>query len=303
MSGVRRDPRNFDIPALRAAYERGENITRMLIKDGCNDAEAIEIAYDLQAGSYIQGVLDDPEGFLRRCGAMASLLADHIKPLDVLLDCGTGEMTTLSGLSQYLPPGVRLLAFDASLSRLNVGRRFSERFIAAPARMGLFAAYMESIPLMTESVDVVFTSHALEPNHGRETQLLTELLRVCRRKLVLFEPSYEDNSEQGKARMRQLGYIRDLTSHIQAAGGRLVAKVALPDPINPLNPTYCYVVEKVAMPSGGSLEALCFVCPRSGQTLEQREGYLWSRLGSFAYPIINGIALLRERDAILMCHD
>lgn len=303
MTDVRQDPRNFDIPALRAAYERGENITRMLNRDGCNDVEAIEITYDLQAGSYTQGVLDDPEGFLRRCEAMAELLTDHIRPLDVLLDCGTGEMTTLSGLSQYLPLGVRLLAFDASLSRLNAGSRFAERFMSVPTRVGLFAAYMECIPLMADSVDVVFTSHALEPNHGRETQLLTELLRVCRRKLVLFEPSYEDNSEQGKARMRQLGYIRDLTSHILAAGGHLVARVALPDPVNPLNPTYCHVIEKVPIQHGASLDVPRFVCPRSNQVLERREGYLWSRQGGFAYPIINGIALLRERDAILMCHD
>ena len=32
-----------------------------------------------------------------------------------------------------------------------------------------------NIPLLDDSVDIVFTSHAIEPNRGREKQILKEL--------------------------------------------------------------------------------------------------------------------------------
>ena len=43
--------------------------------------------------------------------------------------------------------------------------------------------------------------------------LLRELFRVTKKKLVLFEPSYELNSEEGKVRMDRLGYIKDIEGH------------------------------------------------------------------------------------------
>lgn len=296
---------HFGLAALKVAYARGENITHLLRQGECNDLQAIELAYDLQAGSYTRGALADIAALQRRATSMAQLLQPHVQPLDVLLDCGSGELTTLSALSQHLSNGVKLLAFDISLSRLNAGRRFAQRFMCEQQwrHLELFAAGIGQIPLGANSVDVVLTSHALEPNYGREPELLAELLRVSRRKLVLFEPSYEDNTQEGQARMRELGYIRDLPAHIAAAGGRLLSKTALPDPINPLNPTYCYIVEKSPSQQSEGLVETRFLCPQSGAELERRDGYLWSSDGGYAYPMVNGIALLRESDAILMCHD
>ena len=76
--------------------------------------------------------------------------------------------------------------------------------------LSLFVADMALLPLADSSVDVVFTSHALEPNHGREEQLLKELLRVARRHLLLFEPSWENADQAVRDRMVQHGYVRDL---------------------------------------------------------------------------------------------
>lgn len=299
----------LDLAHLKEAYERGENITKLL-RDACgndqgiNEVDAIEVAYELQAGSYSQGALNSYAQLSIRADELALHLSNHLRPLDVVLDCGTGEMTTLSCASQKLPASIKLMAFDLSPSRLNIGRRFAGRAMRGDlfASLEVFAASMECIPLPDNSVDIITSNHALEPNFGREVQLLREMLRVSRRKLILFEPSFEDNSAQGQQRMRELGYIRGLAEHIKEAGGVLVDKVAMNNIANPLNPTFCYVIQKVECLSSSTIASTRFICPVSRGVLDDRGGYLWSARG-YAYPKINGMPLLREKDAILMCYE
>lgn len=294
-----------DLKSLRKAYESGENITELL-RDGLGDTntlKAIEIAYDLQAGSYIEAALNDMDYYRAYVSELGNVLSKHIIPLDVVLDCGTGEMTTLSGLSQYLPQNISLIAFDLSVSRIMVGRKFVTRAMRSDLAMNLrpFVGSIDKIPLPDKSVDVAFTSHALEPNRGREKQLLKELFRVSRRKVVLFEPSYEMNSDEGRARMDRLGYIRDLPSHVADLGAKITDFFPLENYSNPLNATYCHVVE-LNNEVNHSVNEFCYTCPISGESLTKMDGYYWSEIGGYAYPEIEGVPILAEHNAILMCH-
>ena len=85
-------------------------------------------------------------------------------------------------------------------------------------RTQAFVGEMSGIPLPDNSIDVVMTSHALEPNHRREAQLLGELLRVSQRGLLLFEPSYELGDDAQRANMDQHGYVRSLGDHCRELG-------------------------------------------------------------------------------------
>src|SRR5262245_55451421 len=83
---------------LKTAYSRNENITRILRESAgavTNDQSAILIAYDLQAGSYVQA-LDDPE-YLQRVEKYADAIAAFLNPLGprLILEPGVGEATTL----------------------------------------------------------------------------------------------------------------------------------------------------------------------------------------------------------------
>src|SRR5690606_41617902 len=113
--------RKFNLGLIREAYEKGQNITQLLRNEGSavNTLEAIEIAYDLQAGSYVRRALDDVSQFLKRTEEMGEILSSHISFLDEIVDCGTGELTSFSGVSKYFHSSVKLLAFDLYLSRLN----------------------------------------------------------------------------------------------------------------------------------------------------------------------------------------
>jgi len=292
------------ISELLQAYSRGENITQLLTnsKPNLDRSEIIEIAYDIQSGSYTKYALESP-GILKRYACeIYDLAKPYLAEHDVILDCGAGELTTLSALSEHLPAKCQLLACDISLSRLKVGRRFAERVMRDDlARdVSLFVADIARLPLADSSVDVVFTSHALEPNHGRERDLLAELLRVARRQLLLFEPSWESANELARARMEQHGYVRDLPQHIEAAGGRLISVQPLPNPLNPLNSTHCYVVEPAYKENQPSFADQAFQCPRSGYPLHKQQSYWWNQEGGWAYPEIDGIACLRVKHGVLM---
>ena len=123
------------------------------------------------------------------------------------------------------------------------------------------------------------TSHALEHNFGREQQLLQELLRVSCRKVILFEPSWENNTDEGRSRMERLGYIRDLPKHIEAAGGFLKNVFPLQNISNPLNPTNCYIIDVSQGDINQSKIDIPFVCPISGEQLNYFGNYLWSESG------------------------
>jgi ubiquinone/menaquinone biosynthesis C-methylase UbiE len=300
------NPASVNISELSQAYARGENISQLLSvrHPDLKREEVIEIAYDVQSGSYSKIALDSMEQLQQYAQEIHDSCKDYIAEDDIVLDCGAGELTTLSALSQHLPQQCRLMACDISLSRLRMGQRFAAQFMRADlaADLKLFVADMGSMPLTDDCVDVVFTSHALEPNHGREASLLKELLRIARRHLILFEPSWEHANEAMRSRMIEHGYVRELPHHIQAAGGRLLSVKPLPHSINPMNPTYCYIVETSNQSSWQGRTSHTFQCPRSGYPLQQRSTYWWSREGGWAYPEIEGISCLRTKHGVLMSH-
>ena len=296
----------LSINELREAYAQKLNITKLLSEQkDLNREEVIEIAYDIQSGSYTEIAIRSPERLQRYAKEINEISNKYISDHDIILDCGAGELTTISALSQHLPTRARLLACDISLSRLRVGRRFAERYMRhdLAEKLELFVADMGRMPLTNNCVDVVFTSHALEPNYGREAKLLRELLRIARRHLILFEPSWENATKAMQTRMKKHGYVRNLPRHIEEAGGRLISVEQLPHSLNPMNPTYCYVVEVSDQSKHSKKGIQKFQCPRSGFPLQKHSNYWWSLEGGWAYPEIEGISCLRTKHGVLMSHD
>jgi uncharacterized protein YbaR (Trm112 family) len=291
----------MNISELKKCYNRGDNITGLLKENGINVQKGIELSYDLQAGSYSEYALNHRDKIIPIANEMGSLLKQHIQELNTILDCGTGKMTTLTEVLQYLPGRIETLAFDISLSRIRAGREYVARTQGtARNEIRSFVAAMDGIPLANDSVDIVITSHALEPNHGRETELLAELFRVSCGKVILFEPSWEKNTEEGRRRMDKLGYVRELPQHIEKLGGMLDSVVGMSNAANPLNPTYCYIISLNKTIHPLKEGETPFVCPNSGELLSKRNGYYWSPDGGYAYPIIEGVPVLRKESGVLM---
>ena len=290
-----------DLRPAVAAYREGRNVMQTLrdiLGEKANTPQIIEIAYDLQAGSYVDYVRANREFWRAYTSELAAVLSNHISPGDRALDAGTGEMTTLVGVANNCSDDVVHYAMDISWSRIAKGRAFAEAemrsdFSAVPSS---FVGDLLHLPLREGSIDVVWTSHALEPNAGRERDALAELFRVARKRVVLFEPSYEDNSDAGRARMDALGYIRGLPKAIAELGGRLEEKRAISVVSNPLNPTFAYVIT----PPGAATSRAddVWACPATRLPMAHRGDCYWSEASRLAYPIIGGIPVLREESAV-----
>lgn len=296
-------PTGFQI--AKAALERGQNITETLrehLGTTHNTQEIIEIAYDLQAGSYVQFARDNPAYVEQYTDQLAEHLIPELNEGDSILDVGAGEFTNLSHLVRKLPVRLsRVYAFDLSFSRVLLGTRYAKEMMgrAFPDLFG-FVAEISAIPLRSKSVDVVISNHSLEPNGGREEELLRELFRVARRKLVLFEPCYEINSPEGQARMDRLGYIKGLSETIGRLGGTLESVTPLPILDNPMNTTACYVI----VPPEGESRApstvdIALADPGRDSPLRLQDHSYFSPALGVSYPVLAGIPVLRRDAAIV----
>ncbi|SHJ80298.1 Methyltransferase domain-containing protein [Malonomonas rubra DSM 5091] len=293
-----------DLRYAKSAYEEGHNITSLLKERfglEQNSPEIIEIAYDLQAGSYVDSVKKNRDSWEAYTGEIASILSHYCAEAESVLDVGTGEMTTLAGVAKCCyKSSFTYYACDISLSRLIKGKRFVAEELPEDLvqKINPFVADLFYLPFVDSSIDVIWTSHALEPNGGREELALAELLRVAKKKLILFEPYYEGNSPDGKARMDRLGYIKGLPEFIKECGATCEDIVPLDNISNPLNPTYAFIITP---PAGCRKEAekSPWACPATKLPMEKVGNCYWSEYSMLAYPILQDVPVFRREAAIL----
>lgn len=285
------------LAGMRAAFARGENAmeyARQLLGRNDNLAVATLIAYDLQAGAYVRHALADPEGKHRWCTQLAGLVASHLPTGGSVMEVGSGEATTLAGLLEALPqrPGAAL-GFDISWSRCAHGRGWLQQ---KQQQAELFVSDLFHIPLADDSVDVVYTSHSLEPNGGREQAALRELLRVAHRAVVLIEPIYELASAEARQRMDHHGYVRNLKATAEALGCAVTDYRLLDFYVNPLNPSGVVCIEK---PGPAGIATPSWRCPLTHAPLVRAANAYSSPDTGLVYPVLDGIPLLCRDHAVL----
>ena len=296
--------KHLNFAEAKEVFARGENVTQHLqLQLGIdhNTPEIIEMAYDLQAGSYIKYAEENSTAVQSYTTEAAAIIDRYLSSGNSILDIGCGELTTFSQLVNRLSatPGP-LLAFDLSWSRIKVGRAYASRNLKNETfdRLSLFTAEIGEIPLLSKSVDIVISSHALEPNGGSEPQLLAEILRVARRYAILLEPSYELNSPEGRLRMDRLGYVRDLERTAIGLGAIVETIVPFANVSNKLNPTAAYVI-RLADEARGAKPDFPFSDPGGGSPLRKFDTFYFSSQRGVSYPVIDGIPILRSRAAVL----
>ncbi len=288
--------------AMRAAYQRGENVmacARACLGSDTNETAATLLAYDLQSGSYVRRVRSRPDENRRWCAQLAEILAPLVAEGERVMEVGCGEATTLGGVLQELHGWKgEAMGFDISWSRCSVALDWLAE-LQVEAR--LFVADLFSIPLGDSSVDVIYTSHSLEPNGGREEEAMAELLRVARKTVVLVEPAYELAPEAARERMRQHGYVRNLKQVAEKLGGEILDYRLLPIVGNPMNPSGVLVIQKKAGADGSipTEDVFGWQCPHTCTKMVDQGDLFFSSESGLAYPVLRKIPLLRPEHAVV----
>lgn len=288
------------VEKARTLYGSGFNVVLHL--QGNPDFEhekelAIEIAYELQSGTYT--LAEDSsrpyiDGLIEQ---LTEVLGFHNVSPKHLLDVGVGEATTLVALARELGMS-SVFGIDISFSRLSYARK---RLRRDSIEGNLAVANMDALPFGVNEFDLVLTVHAMEPNGGREFDLINELARVTSQWVLLVEPDWDLADESQRKRMRNLGYIGPLRKLFISAGLELVDAVPILNNSNQLNRATIFLLRKrnagnipVSPQMGG------WASPENHEPLEympDRSG-LRSALG-LLHPVVMGIPFLREKDALL----
>ena len=186
------------------------------------------------------------------------------------------------------------------MPRLIAGKKyFLKHIINKNVKPIFFCSDIKSIPLHSNSIDVIISNHSLEPNGKNLTNLLRELFRVGKKKLLLFEPSYELNSIKGKQRMDKLGYIKNISLSVEKLGGKLIDVIPIKNIFNKLNPTACYII-KLPIVLNKKKSNNLFTIPKTDLPLKKDlEFYVNKKLG-IAFPIFKGIPIIKDTSRILV---
>lgn len=284
------------INSIKEIYHKNQNIVgylKSLEGREYNTVEDIMISYDFQTGTYINGYRYHTEFKNQYVRYLADII-DNLGEYKSILEVGVGEATTLGPLLTVLKKQyIRYYGFDISWSRIKYAKEFLKEL--GKDEGSLFTGDLFSAPIKDNSIDIVYTSHSIEPNGGREKEALKELYRITNKYLVLLEPSYEFASEEARERMRHHGYVTNLYETAKELGYNVVEHRLFELSSTALNPTGLIVIKKEEIES--IEEPLC--CPVTKTDIREIEGTYYSEESFLAYPIIQGIPCMLPQNAIL----
>ena len=303
---------------MQKVYDNGGNINEylkanqdLLIKNGLNEADAIELSYDLQAGTYLKGFYENHDKFkqfnkfivdeLKSSGVISTL--ESLKDKITICDFGTGESTNFNSFLKFLNKEVKAkisaYGMDISLSRLDIARKFSE--IESTSIMPeFFIGDLGQLPLLDNCIDISLTMHALEPNGGRENQILNELIRISKNFMILAEPIYETAKADQRKRMERFGYIKELRTLMHESEAiEVIRETLVPEELvaNPMNRTTILIAKKKKTKTNSDVKkSNIFACPITHEPIIRKDNFWLSSQGS-CYPEVNKFPLLRSKFA------
>jgi ubiquinone/menaquinone biosynthesis C-methylase UbiE/uncharacterized protein YbaR (Trm112 family) len=288
---------------IKELYDNGENVIqylKSLDSSEKNNLEDILISYDIQAGIYTSRA--DINRNVRNvyCENLANVLSE-LEPFDSLLEIGVGEASTLGNLLPKLKNTPKsIFGFDISWSRIKYANEFLKSLnLKNLESIRLSTGDLFNSPFADNSIDVVYTSHSIEPNGGKETEALKALYRISKKYIVLLEPDYGLANDEAKARMKKNGYVTNLYETAIKLGYNVLKHELFVPTFNPLNPTSLIVIKKHENEEFISSE---FACPITHSLLEKKKSAYYAKDALLAYPILDGVPCLLPENAIIASH-
>jgi ubiquinone/menaquinone biosynthesis C-methylase UbiE len=255
------------------------------------------VSYDRQAGTYIDFYKTNKGKIIysRYCRELYSVMFPFLKKKQNILEVGTGECVTLLGLSKIIInkfSEISFFGFDFSFSRLLLGKKFIENNKIYPT---LFLSSMEKIPLIDGCIDIVFSSHSLEPNGGKEEVIIKECLRISNKYVFLFEPIYELNPKKNQSRMKKFNYVRNLYKICKKLDCKIIDYRLLNYNQNSNNLTGVVILEK----NDKKKKIFKYKCLLTKSTLHKKQNFFYNKKNGVIYPVIKKIPILLEKSAVI----
>lgn len=285
------------IKELYSLYQKGTNISKYLREENqypFNAKEIIEISYELQTGSYIEAINEKRMAEHKReySREIAKTILSLCDPKSIL-EAGVGEATTLSGVISSIKMPIDFYGFDLSWSRVATGKRWLKS--NGIYNTNFCTGDLFDIPFADNSIDVVYTSHSIEPNGGNEQPIIKELYRVAKKFLILLEPGYELATDEAKRRMVYHGYCKNILTCVSEKKYDVLKHELFKFTSNPLNPTAITIIRKEPY---NNFTKHILACPKYKTPLEEIGEMMYSPEAMVVYPILYGIPCLRIGNGI-----
>lgn len=291
----------MDIQKIKKLYDQNQNLTEYFKttqnKNNLSSQE-IELIYDLQSGNYSKKY-ENNISHKEYKDKFTDEIIEHINNLnfkfDSILEAGIGEGNTFVNVIQKLDI-LKLKSFgvDISWSRLAYANKFLKKHSIKNVK--LVTGLLENLPFLENSVDIVYTAHSIEPNGGKEKEILKELFRVAKNYLILLEPSYEFGNDEQKERMDNLSYAKNLSKYCEELGYKIIKHELLKNHSVENNKTEIIIIEK----STKKTKTKDFLaCPETKTKLFKNKNFYYSAESFYSYPILENIICLNSDNKIL----
>jgi spore coat polysaccharide biosynthesis protein SpsF (cytidylyltransferase family)/ubiquinone/menaquinone biosynthesis C-methylase UbiE len=164
-----------------------------------NTPEIIKESYDMQSG--VATEKENKIEWRETYDKIANEISRHITGKEYrILEAGVGEGVIIKRLARSYPH-VNFSGFDISKKRMDY---IKENHITT------FESELGKINSSDNIYDMTYTVHAIEPNGGREEEIIRELLRVTKDKLILIEPTYELGNKETKENIIKHKYCKGI---------------------------------------------------------------------------------------------
>tara|TARA_Y100000590_G_scaffold470631_1_gene667191 strand:- start:4946 stop:5839 length:894 start_codon:yes stop_codon:yes gene_type:complete len=210
-----------------------------------DELEIIKHSYDLQAGSYINFFYKNKKKEKKFTNEIIDIIYKNFGKFESFLDCGCGEMNVTYFLVNKINFIKKILLFDISLNRLLNGQKFLKKELSSTnfKKLNIFASSLDNIPLHDNSINLVFTNHAIESNKENAEQIIKELYRVSNYGMMLNEPNYSNASKKQKKRMVENNYVINIPQILKKLKIKF-KKVEIKNSIASHNKTTSFIIYK-----------------------------------------------------------
>lgn len=286
---------------IRDIYNEGGNIMEYLNsisgKDD-NDPNDVMISYDFQAGTYVTDYNKEKDFKNKFLDILIEKLNKYnIKTDGKILEIGVGEATTLIPFCEKINKNPKeCYGFDISWSRIKMAKKFAKEKNFEESN--LFLGDVFSIPLKNNSIDFVYTCFSICELGGKERDVLKEIYRVSKNKIVLIEPAYELAGQDARKRMDKYRYTKNLKDIATELGYKVLTYELLGINRNELTPTGLIIIEKIEDEIESVGEEV-FACPITRKEIKKYKDAYYSRESMLLYPIVGGISCLVPSSAIV----